>query len=314
VLERWKQSLATGESFEMEYPVRAASGRFRWFLARAVPLRDSGGKILRWFGTSTDVEEQRRTRNELADALKTRDEFLSIASHELKTPLTSLKLQLQITNRNTKPETGRSPTPLELSQALNVSLRQVDSLTELVEDLLDVARIRTGKFTLTPDGFDLSEMVNGVAAQLAAQLRSAKITLELSLEPGLVGRWDRRRLEQVVINLVSNATKYAPQSVLRISTARTGELARLLVEDTGPGIPKEMLPKIFDRFERAGASRNVGGLGLGLFIVRTIVEAHQGTIQADSELGKGTSFQVELPVSPAYPPEESAETGAGHAR
>jgi len=297
----WANCVKTGTLFEMEFPLRGADGNYRWFLSRGLPLRNASGNIKSWFGTDTDIEEQRKIRDELSDALQIRDEFLSIASHELKTPLTSLKLQLQMTDRRTRPQYNNMPSASELSQSLIVALRQVDSITDLVEDLLDIARIKSGKFTLSSHSADVSGLIKIVVAQFAEQIKAANVKIEFDVEEKLIGHWDDHRLEQVIVNIIANAIKYAPNSTLRISSHRNGDSAQLVFADTGPGIPESMLPKIFERFERAGASRNVGGLGLGLYIVREIVEAHKGTVHVHSEIGKGTCFTIELPIKPETP-------------
>jgi signal transduction histidine kinase len=139
-------------------------------------------------------------------------------------------------------------------------------------------------------------LVQQVVEQFSEALSSAQIKITCSLESDLVGIWDRHRLEQVIVNFISNAVKYAPKSSLNLRTERIDEKVKLTVEDTGPGISKEKLPLIFDRFERVDASENIGGLGLGLFIVKSIVEAHAGTIAVNSALGQGTKFTVELPL------------------
>lgn len=297
-VEQWKRSLASGEPLDLELPLRGADGRYKWFLTRVIAARDSRGAVVSWFGTSTDIDELRKIRMQLAGSLKVRDEFLSIASHELKTPLTSLKLQLQLTDRSTQPERGLVPSAEELSHSLKLALRQVDSLTDLVENLLDISRIRTGRFLVSASEVDLSELVRNVVSQCSQQLNTAGIRLDLQLEDEVIGQWDQRRLEQVVVNLVSNAIKYAPKSTLRMSTGRKSGYACFSVEDSGPGIAEDRLPKIFERFERAGAEKNVAGLGLGLFIVKEIIEAHHGKISVTSELQKGTRFYIELPNQP----------------
>jgi signal transduction histidine kinase len=228
----------------------------------------------------------------LSLALEARDEFLSIASHDLKTPLTSLTLQLQMNERNLK----NNSDPVELTESIQLSLRQVRSLTGLVNDLLDVSRIQSGNLLLDQSEMDLSMLVREVGARFSHELRAAQCNLELQLEQGLVGTWDAPRLEQVIVNLISNSIKYAPRSPLKISTERNSTHAILIVSDQGPGIAKEKREAIFERFERANVHKNVSGMGLGLFIVKKIVEAHKGTIFLESEVGRGSEFIVRLPI------------------
>jgi signal transduction histidine kinase len=245
-----------------------------------------------------DLEERVKQRTEeLTAALSSRDEFLSIASHELKTPITGLKLQFQIGQRGLASGKSEVPTREELLASYSLALKQINSLADLVEDLLDTSRIQTGNFTLTLDDLDLSSIIEDVLKRFSGQLKAAGCAVELDLSTSAKGRWDRHRIEQVIVNLISNAIKYAPGSAIQISTAKHGNTATLVVRDFGPGVPKDQQVKIFDRFERAKASKNVGGLGLGLFIVRKIVDAHHGKVFVESEEGKGAKFTVELPVN-----------------
>lgn len=241
-----------------------------------------------------------RTR-ELQSSLNVRDEFLSIASHELKTPLTSLKLQLQLADR-----AKNKMEPIHIADVLEMCLKQSNSLIELVDTLLDVSRVQSGKFTLDRTDVDLCELIKDVLGRFAEQLVSAQINVHMNLHGPVVGFWDRRRLEQVISNLISNAIKYAPRGSLNISAEVEGERAILGFKDSGPGIPKNMQPRVFERFERGHNSRKIGGLGLGLFIVKRIIEAHAGAIRVESKVGDGTIFRIELPVSAP-----SATTEAG---
>jgi signal transduction histidine kinase len=234
-------------------------------------------------------------------AVYSRDEFLSIASHELKTPITSLKLQLQQLQRRIDPKAPQEPEPGRIARMLESSLRQLERLTRLIEDLLDVARIRAGKLSFTFEEFSAEELFSEVLERFSDQLAEAGCRTELQLEPGLRVVWDRLRMEQVLVNLISNALKYAPGVCIQISLRAEGDQARLMVRDFGPGIPRERQAKIFERFERATSARNISGLGLGLFIASEIVAAHQGTIRVESEAGQGATFIVHLPLRPVAP-------------
>lgn len=227
-------------------------------------------------------------------AVKHRDEFLSIASHELKTPITALRLQLQLARRRIDSGERVETVPL-----LDTTLKQVNRLTVLVEDLLDVSRIQSGKLSFHFDETQLSELVEQVLDRFALQLRLAECPVTLTIEPGIVGIFDRTRIEQVVANLLSNATKYASGHPVHVALFREGGAARLVVSDGGPGIPGHKIPVIFDRFERAITSRKISGLGLGLYIVRQIVKAHRGTVDVESVPGTGCRFTVTLPLDPS---------------
>lgn len=252
---------------------------------------------------------------EAQEAIRARDEFFSIASHELKTPITSLKLLLQMNQRGVNPTTGTVPPVEKLAKMLTTSLKHVDQLTHLVDDLLDVVKIRTGKFSFNFEPLNISDLVKELVERYSSAVAAAKCELELSIEPMIVGLWDRTRIEQVVVNLLSNAVKYAPGAPVKIKVNREGETARIVVQDLGPGIPAELQAKIFDRFERAIVSRKVAGLGLGLFIAKQIVESHNGTIQIKSDQGNGSTFIIDLPLTPinAIQPGGREYAGPSHA-
>ncbi|MFP2904776.1 PAS domain S-box protein [Pyxidicoccus sp. 3LFB2] len=231
------------------------------------------------------------------ESIRTRDEFLSIASHELKTPLTSMKLRAQQMERTlARPHDGPQLAQ-KVSSMLDVFDEQLKRLAHLVEHLLDVSRINESRLALRLDELNLGEVASGVVAHLEEQLEKTGCALQLVAPEPVVGRWDRLRMEQVLLNLLTNATKYGAGRPIRVEVTRWGEQARLLVADQGVGIPRESHARIFERFERA-SSRNYGGLGLGLFITRQLVEAHGGRIRVDSEPGRGASFIVDLPLRP----------------
>ncbi len=234
----------------------------------------------------------------LSKAIRSRDEFLSIASHELKTPITSLKMQLQLAQREIKPEKGIVP-PLErLTKLLYIFNLQIDRLTSLVEGLLDVSRIQAGKLNLNIEPCNLSKLIKQVIERFNPQLIYAQCSIEFNIDEGVTGLWDQGRIEQVVSNLVSNAIKYAPGKPIRISLATRQDYAYFTIQDFGPGIEKEKQVKIFERFERAVSSQNISGLGLGLFISKQIIKAHGGLIDLWSESGKGSVFTVTIPIRP----------------
>ncbi|WP_375756302.1 ATP-binding protein [Corallococcus exercitus] len=242
------------------------------------------------------LEQQQRG---LESLLSARDEFLSIASHELKTPITSLLLQLQMAERYVKPVEGRVVSPERLPRALKVSLAQVDRLTRLVEDLLDVARIRTGTFALDVQQVDLAQLASDVLERLSGQLAQAGCPTRLDAPHQLPWHVDLHRLEQVLTNLLTNAMRYAPGGPLVVRLQEQGDLARIEVRDHGPGVPEAQRESIFDRFDRGLANRNTGGLGLGLFISKQIVAAHGGTISVEAPPEGGACFVVLLPRSTA---------------
>lgn len=230
------------------------------------------------------------------EAIKVRDEFLSIASHELRTPLTPLKLQLQSLGRHLK-ASDVLESDARVLKMVESSDRQVNRLTSLIDDLLDVSRISAGKLNLNKEKIQLAELMEEVISNYKHQLQEKKIHLEVSLDRDLHGDYDRVRIEQVFINLLTNAAKYAPGKPLKIKLERSGDSATISVEDQGAGISPADQRRIFERFERVKDRDNVGGLGLGLYISRQIVEAHGGTISVESKPGVGSRFWVTLPLS-----------------
>ncbi|AUN99549.1 hypothetical protein C0V70_15840 [Bacteriovorax stolpii] len=230
------------------------------------------------------------------DAIRARDEFVSIASHELKTPITSLKMQLQMMLRGVNPERGLTPPPEKLMKALVNSSNQVDRLTLLIEDLLDVTRIARGKLTYHFEEVNLSKLVREVLERFSEEIQFSKCELTFDLEDSVMVYCDRYRIEQVTVNLLSNAIKYGANQPIHAIVKHEAGKAILMIQDKGMGIPKDMQTKIFERFERAISSTNISGLGLGLYISKQIIDAHQGTIEVESELGKGSTFKVSLPT------------------
>jgi PAS domain S-box-containing protein len=235
-----------------------------------------------------------RLYRESQNAIRLREEFLSIASHELKTPITALQLQVQslLTGLVRSPE---GPTPERLRRALETVDRQVNRQTQLVNDLLDVSRISAGRLELHPEAVHLSALCREVSERFEPELTRTGSLLSMELSPEAIGFWDRLRLDQVVTNLLSNAVKYGRGNPIHLATEVTGDRVRLTVKDGGIGIAPESVSRLFNRFERAVSERNYGGFGLGLWIARQIVEAMGGRIFVASELAVGSTFTVELP-------------------
>jgi signal transduction histidine kinase/transcriptional regulator with GAF, ATPase, and Fis domain len=244
--------------------------------------RELGGRL-------TVALDNRHLYRELQAAVGARDEFLSVASHELKTPLTSLKLQHELLERCLG--TG---TPGALSR-LTAARRQVSRLASLVESLLDVSRIRTGHLRLEPSDVDLTELAAEALERMRGVLTQAGCAVTLETPGPVRGRWDPLRLDQVIVNLLSNAAKYGAGKPVHMGVEPCAAGARLWVRDEGIGISPEALGRIFGRFERAVSERNYGGMGLGLYISQQIIQAMSGRIHVTSTPGAGSTFVVELP-------------------
>lgn len=226
------------------------------------------------------------------EATKIRDEFISIASHELKTPLTSLKLQSQMTKKLVGRPEGMSSS--RMMKQLDYTINQIDRLNKLVDDMLDISRIGAGKLKIHRSDMDLSELMEELIERFQTQFEAVGCTVIADIEPQVVGFWDSYKLEQVVNNLFSNAIRYSPKKPISVGLHRVKGKAILNVKDQGMGIDKEHQERIFERFERA--TSKVSGLGLGLYITRQIVELHSGTIHVDSRPGEGSNFIIELPL------------------
>lgn len=227
-------------------------------------------------------------------AIEVRNDFLSIASHELNTPITSVKLQLQMVNRtltNKKDE----PFPLErFKKSVDTSIKQVDRLIHLVQVLLDVSRIQSGQFNFVFDRVNVSDMVNEVLDRHKELLQSYSCNLSVENNDDISVIWDKTRMEQVITNLINNAVKYAPGKI-EVAVHEDINSVKISVKDYGRGIPNDKIPLIFDRFERGNSPESVSGLGLGLYIVKQIIEGHHGKIEIESKINEGSCFAVIVP-------------------
>jgi PAS domain S-box-containing protein len=305
VLARWKASIATGQPFDMVFPLRAADGSFRSFLTRVNPLREPGGSILYWFGTNTDISEMKRMEDALREADRRKDEFLATLAHELRNPLAPIVNSLQLLKMP-------SIDAAMAERTRDVMERQVRHLVRLVDDLLDVARVVRGKIELRKETVDLASVVARAVetAQSSIDARGHRLELALTPQP-LVVEADPVRLAQVVANLLTNSAKYTePYGRIIVSTRPGGDEAVLSVEDNGIGIAPEVLPRVFDSFVQGdqAAARSEGGLGIGLTLVKTLVELHGGTVEGSSPgVGKGARFTIRLPLAA-----EQSPTAVGH--
>lgn len=292
----WRRSIDSGEPFEFQHRFHRADGEYRWHLSRAHAVRNSDGTILMWIGSNTDIDDQKRAADLVQGTLRLRDEFLSAAAHDLKTPLTSVKGHVQLIRRRLGGD---------LAPSITASLDELDlavtRMAGLIDELLEIARIDAGQpIALDRREMDLVVVVNSVARTAARQTRRHNLLVEAD-PPQVVGRWDPVRLERVVTNLLSNALKYTPAGgtiVLATSTEQSGEhlWAVLRVQDDGIGIPEADLPRLFTRFYRGSNVSGVTGAGIGLESVRRVIEMHGGDVRVDSTEGAGSAFTVRLPI------------------
>lgn len=286
VQKAWKAALKSGEPYEAEFRMREArTGRYRWFLGRALAGTDSSSKIIKWFGTCTDIDEQKKAQAQ-------KDEFIAIASHELKTPLTSIKTFAQLLGRHL--EAVKDQDSLAYVTRMN---SQIDRLANLVKELLDISLLDSGKLGLRKEKFDFDGFMKETIKSLQLLSDGHKIFFKGQTKANYKG--DRDRIEQVLTNLVINGIKYSPKSdKIVVSCSREKSAIKVAVKDFGMGIPKKEQKHIFERFFRVDGPEleTFSGLGLGLYISAEIIRKAGGEIWVDSEVGKGATFSFTLPI------------------
>jgi PAS domain S-box-containing protein len=266
------------ESFEETYD--------GYFLQIQMYPKKSGGIAVFW----RDITKQKNAESDLKAALAQRNEFISTASHELKTPLAALMLQMEMAKR------ASNLTPEKVSKILDNTHRDVLRLKRLVDDMLDVSRIASGKLSMDFEFFHLDDFMEELLERMAPAFPGFD-KVKICLNAPVIVHWDRFRIEQVVMNLLTNAFRYGEDQNISIHTKMAGNRASIVVKDFGMGIAKENLNKIFERFERGSNTRETSGLGLGLYICQEIVNHHQGQIIVQSVVGAGSTFTVELPFN-----------------
>ena len=308
IVEKWQAALDSGEPWEDLFTLRRFDGEFRWHLSRAMPFRDDSGQVVFWFGTNTDITEERtraEAKQQLLEAERTaraeaerlsqmKDEFLATLSHELRTPLNAIFGWTQILRMG-------QGNPATVKDAVTVIDRNVRLQTQLIDDLLDVSRIISGKVRLDVQRVDLPELIDAAIESVRPAADAKQLRLEKIIDPsaGPISG-DPSRLQQVLWNLLTNAIKFTPKSgKVQIVLERVNSHVEVRVVDTGIGIVPEFLPLLFERFSQADASttRRHGGLGLGLSIVKNLVELHGGLVRAKSAgEGLGATFSIQLPI------------------
>lgn len=282
-LQCWKEAFESGNHFEFEYRLRRADdGEYRWHYGHAVPFRDEFGNLVTWFGTSTDIEDRKKE-------LEKKDEFIGVASHELKTPLTSLKGYIQLMNSH------GYELPEQIKLYVKKANESITKLQHLINDLLDVSKIQSGKLEFVVGPINLSRIVSECVESCTYMYPGYHFKKEIQNDLFVDGNADR--LEQVLMNLISNAVKYSPdqREIIVNVTSKNGHV-KTSVRDFGIGLPDEDKKLIFDRFYRVNASKHItGGLGMGLYISSEIIRAHKGKIEVSSRLNDGATFTFILP-------------------
>lgn len=309
-MAEWHESVRTGKEYEIEVRNRRHDGVYRWFMTRAVPLRDYLGQVVSWFGVTTDIHDQKEMQEHLREVDQRKDEFLATLAHELRNPLAPIRNSLQFLRLAENDKASAE-------QAADIIDRQVNHLVRLVDDLLEVSRITRGKIELRKELVYLASIIDSAIETSRPVIEAAGHHLDVSLpsEPVMLEA-DAVRVSQVISNLLNNAAKYT-ESGGQIWLAARAEPREVVisVRDTGVGIPADMLPRVFEMFTQVARSlsRSQGGLGIGLTLSRSLVELHGGSVVARSPgVGRGSEFIVSLPRVPAKRSHEEVEP-RGHA-
>jgi PAS domain S-box-containing protein len=306
--EAWKAAHASGQEWTVDHRLRRADGSWRWFLTRAVPQKDSGGRVLRWFGTTSDIEEARRAAQALQAADRQKDEFLATLAHELRNPLAPIRTAVHLLSMPGVAEHTRT-------RAVEIVGRQVSHMSRLLDDLIDVARITQRRLVLKPEWVRVQSVVDTAieAATPAAEARRHTLTAAME-QPQQWVHADPVRLAQVLSNLLNNACKYTdPGGQVRLEVRGDGADILFAVTDSGIGMSAEALQNVFAMFaqEQSALERSEGGLGIGLALAKGLVELHGGSICASSPgIGGGSRFEVRLPNAPRAEDEAGAQTAA----
>jgi PAS domain S-box-containing protein len=284
----WKQSLSTAKIFNYDVRLKSKNGDFRWFTVKGEPVFDEANTITKWVGAFTDIHEQKISEEK-------KDEFISIASHEMKTPLTTAKAYLQML------ELTLDQNNEEANLYAKKASQAVNRLNELIGELLDVSKIQQGKLNYTITTFDFNELIESTVENI--QLITKTHTIIKTGQVDLAVKGDKERLKQVLINLLTNAIKYSPKSQkVYIEIGQEKDKVTVAVKDFGIGIAQNSLDKIFDKYHRVEEHAiQFQGLGIGLFISYEIIQRHHGKLWAESEPGKGSTFYLTIPVSSDLP-------------
>ncbi len=317
VTRKFEHHVRMGLDWEDTFPLRGRDGRYRWFLSRMKVTRDESGAVSRLFGTNTDVTEQLHMAEELrqnaalnSESDRRKDEFLAMLSHELRNPLAAISNAMHLLRLQEDED------PLQ-QHARAIIERQVAQLVRIVEDLMEVSRITTGRLQLRQDRVDVGGIVERAVETTRPLMDQRRHKLAVSLPRRPI--WlcaDAARLEQVLVNLLTNAAKYTNMGgYVWLTVEESGDECQLRVRDTGMGIAPELLPRVFDLFTQAERSldRSQGGLGIGLALVKRLVEMHRGWVEVHSVLEQGSEFVVHLPVvrTPEAQPPSNPKEAAG---
>jgi signal transduction histidine kinase len=303
VMDVWNEASATKSRYEVECRIRGHDGAYRHFVVRGVPVFEPNGEIREWVGTCIDITELKVAQ----DAIREREALISVAAHELKTPLASLLGYARLLL--SRAVQGRPFSERE-QRGLHSIVDQGERINRMLNVLLDLSRIETGRFKIERAPVDVQQVVERVIEELRPTLTMHSIVYTGAGEL-LIVTGDDLRLEQVLHNLLNNAIKYSPDGgTIEVEVRRHGPSVCIAVRDPGVGIPPEAVSRIFGRFYRAetAGSPTIGGLGIGLYVVKEIIAHHGGTIDVASVQGQGSTFTICLPlaVQPPSDPRQSS--------
>lgn len=262
------------------------------FQINAYPKADGGMAVF-----YRDITTEKKKESDLTEALSLRNELLSIASHELKNPITGLKLQAEMAKRSIETQGPDALSPIKVKKIIDNFHTDIVRLKRLVDDMMDVSRLDAGKLSMKYEYFNLDEFMSDVLERLSSTFPSYKDLVKVTINTPVLVKWDRVRMEQVISNLFCNAFKYGNDSQIKLSTSFDDQHILISVSDQGPGIAEIDQATIFDRFKIASDKKDCCGLGLGLYLCHEIVKAHRGTIKLKSSLGKGSTFTVVIPFN-----------------
>ena len=287
-LSKRQESIDNGRNFDYEFRFENQAGKYKWHLTRMAPITDQEGNIVKWVSATTDIDDQKKTEEK-------KDEFMGIASHELKTPLTSIKAYMQLIQRSTREMENN-----KLADYVNRANDNIDKLSSIISDLLDVSRIQSGKLIMSMDIFNFKDLLEEVAEGM--QYTSYNHEIIIKNIPEIHVFADRLRIEQVMVNFISNAMKYSPDCGTVILNVETNDnLLIFSVRDCGIGISKENLKYIFDKYFRVhNSTEEFSGIGIGLYISSEIIKRHSGKMWVESEEGKGSTFYFQIPLNLNY--------------
>lgn len=296
-----KSAVDSGSIYEHEYRIIPAPETVRWVMSRGRCNYSHDGVPIRFSGVVYDITEKKEREFSKNQSMKLRDQFFMIAGHELKTPLTCLQLQLKVQEWELQNHPSQAITPEKIAFSIHKQQQHLNRIIRIVDNMLDQSKIEKGDVQLEYENFDLSQMISNVVEDFSLIAHRSGVTVDFICNEKITGRWDRFRLEQVLLNLLMNALRYGNKKPIQVMLEKNGDLVVFAVKDQGIGIKKEDQDRIFRKFERAVSENEISGMGLGLYISMSIVKKHGGSIEVDSESGKGAKFTVLLPLTP---PEE----------